>query len=197
MFLLREPSDKEIRRFILAQSELHFSYPEVGATRGTIPARYNVDHNRVKLGVGRGVYERAISALRSWKHFDLGWVRIVNSGTQVEEDATVAVLARLVGFWSLNACRIVYLINDTTKFGFAYGTLPEHVECGEECFTIEWCSNDDSVWYDILAFSRPNKFSAKIGYPLARLLQRRFARDSLRAMARASSMIGATQHAAD
>lgn len=52
------------------------------------------------------------------------------------------------------------------RFGFAYGTLPGHVESGEERFQIEWHRSDDSVWYDILAFSRPN-------HPLARLPRER------------------------
>jgi len=67
---------------------------------------------------------------------------------------------------------------DMKRFGFAYGTLPDHAETGEERFTIEWHPNDDSVWYDILAFSRPNKLAAKLGYPITRVFQRRFARDS-------------------
>jgi uncharacterized protein (UPF0548 family) len=59
------------------------------------------------------------------------------------------------------------------RFGFAYGTLSTHVERGEERFTIEWHRDEDSVWYDILAFSRPNKLLVKLGLPLARMLQQR------------------------
>jgi len=111
---------------------------------------------------------------------------MVPVGTPVEVNAVVAILTRHFEFWSLNACRVVYLIDDdgpTTRFGFAYGTLASHVECGEERFTIEWHKDDDSVWYDILAFSRPNKLLIKLGSPFARRLQRRFAKDSLKTMA--------------
>jgi hypothetical protein len=38
------------------------------------------------------------------------------------------------------------------------------------------------VWYDILAFSRPNQFLVRLGYPVARGLQKKFAADSKRAM---------------
>ena len=41
---------------------------------------------------------------------------------------------------------------------------------------------DRSVWYDILAFSKPRHVLAKLGYPLSRYLQRKFARDSLKIM---------------
>jgi len=188
MFFLRQPSPQTIQRFLSSQRELPFSYREVGATAGNLPAGYTVDRNRVQLGSGKECYERAVDALRSWKQFDLGWVRMVPVGTPVEVNAVVAILTRHFEFWSLNACRVVYLIDDdgpTTRFGFAYGTLASHVECGEERFTIEWHKDDDSVWYDILAFSRPNKLLIKLGSPFARRLQRRFAKDSLKTMAEA------------
>jgi len=87
--------------------------------------------------------------------------------------------------WSLNACRVVYVVDEahaTTRFGFAYGTLPDHIERGEERFLIEWNRTDDSVWYDILAFSQPRHPLVRLGFPVARMMQKRFARDSLAAM---------------
>ena len=41
------------------------------------------------------------------------------------------------------------------RFGFAYGTLPDHAGSGEEGFLVEWGREEGSVWYDILALSRP------------------------------------------
>jgi hypothetical protein len=41
------------------------------------------------------------------------------------------------------------------------------------------------VLYDIVAFSRPRHFLARLGYPYTRIVQRRFARDSAAAMLRA------------
>src|SRR5215469_5408596 len=74
------------------------------------------------------------------------------------------------------------------RFGFAYGTLIEHAERGEERFTVEWNRSDDQVWYSILAFSVPNKPLAKLGYPLSRMLQRKFAEGSRAAMLQAINM---------
>jgi uncharacterized protein (UPF0548 family) len=71
----------------------------------------------------------------------------------------VAVIARALGLWWLNACRIVYIVDESEplrRFGFAYGTLPGHVGTGEERFLVEWDPAGDGVWYDILAFSRLN-----------------------------------------
>ena len=197
MFLPRQPSDETIREFISSQHELPFSYREVGATRwevvgpGTtilLTADYNIDHNRIKLGDGEDVYLRAVAALRSWKQFDLGWVTIVPPHTPVEVGRTVAVQARTFGVWSLSAARIVYVIEDVAqvkRFGFAYGTLPNHVECGEERFTIEQ-REDDSVWYDIYAFSHPQHPLVRLGFPLARKLQKRFAKESLARITKAA-----------
>ena len=181
MFSLSEPSDRVIAKYISSQAKLPFSYAEVGATRSDPPAGYTVDHNRVQLGSGVEVYERAAKALKEWRQFELGWVTLVSHGGRVEEGAVVAVAARAGGLWSLNACRVVYLIDEARRFGFAYGTLPDHIEQGEERFTIEWQS-DDSVWYDILAFSRPRHPLVRAGFLYARRLQKRFARDSMAVM---------------
>ncbi len=97
----------------------------------------------------------------------------------------MAVLAHLFGLWWLNACQIVYVVDDAgpmTRYGFAYGTLPAHAESGEERFMIEWDRPDGNVWYDILAFSRPNYVLTRLGYPLVRRIQKKFARDSAAAM---------------
>jgi uncharacterized protein (UPF0548 family) len=57
-----------------------------------------------------------------------------------------------------------------------------HAESGEERFTVEWKRDEDKVWYDILAFSRPRQLLARLCYPLSRLLQKRFAERSKAAM---------------
>jgi len=189
MFMLTEPSTQVVREFIATQHDSPFSYAAVGATNAVPPPEYTLDHNRVQLGLGHEVYEHAVQALRHWRHFDLGWVKIVPPGSGIEVGTTVALQARTFGFWSLSACRIVYLISDEgsiKRFGFAYGTLADHVERGEERFTIEWHREDNSVWYDILAFSRPAHPLVRIAFTLARMLQKRFIKESLAAMTAAA-----------
>ena len=116
--------------------------------------------------------------------FDMPWIDLCWPDTPIEPGATVAVLVSHLGFWSLNAARIVYVIDDrgsSEGYGFAYGTLPDHMERGEERFTVEFNTDDQTVWYDIYALSRPSTL-ARLAYPLARTLQKRFARDSGAAM---------------
>jgi uncharacterized protein (UPF0548 family) len=186
MILASKPSRILIDAFIAAQQNQKFSYPEMGASREGAPRGYTVDHNRVQLGVGAGAYEKAKRAIRQWKMFDMPWINLCWPDTPIEPGATVAVVASHLGFCSMNAARIVYVLDDPAtpqKFGFAYGTLPDHSEIGEERFTVELNPDDQTVWYDIYAFSRPGKL-ARLGYPFARMLQRRFARDSKLAMRR-------------
>jgi uncharacterized protein (UPF0548 family) len=181
MFRISEPSEQDAVQFVSSQRNLPFTYAEVGATNATPPSSYKVDHNRIRLGEGEAAYRRAVEALKSWRQFDLGWLSIVPPGVAVEVGTTVAVKARAFGTWSLNATRVIYVIDEPRRWGFAYGTLPDHVERGEERFLIEWL-DDDSVWYDILAFSRPQHPLVKLSFPLARMLQKRFARESLARM---------------
>ena len=188
MLALRKPSADRLRDFLAAQSKLDFTYPAVGATAAMPPAGYVVDRTRIKLGEGAKAFAVAKAALGRWEQFRLGWVEPRPPETPIQAGQVVAVIARLLGLWWLNACRIVYVVDEqgpVQRFGFAYGTLPEHAESGEERFTVEWHEQDDAVWYDILAFSRPQQLLARWGYPLARRLQRRFARDSAAAMQRA------------
>jgi uncharacterized protein (UPF0548 family) len=99
----------------------------------------------------------------------------------------VAIVARRAGMWWLNACRIVYVVDEpgpVGRYGFAYGTLPDHAESGEERFLVEWDRAAGEVWYDILAFSRPRWLLTRLGYPYMRRVRRRFGRESA-AMVRA------------
>ena len=120
----------------------------------------------------------------------MGWVEAWSPKTPIKTGEVVAVLGRAIGVWSLNACRVVYVVDEqgpVSKFGFAYGTLPGHLESGEERFLIEWNHADNSVFYDILAFSRPHHFLTRLGYPAVRRTQKRFGRDSAAAMLKAVS----------
>ncbi|MFO1003225.1 MAG: DUF1990 domain-containing protein [Planctomycetaceae bacterium] len=188
MFFFQKPSSEAIQRFLAQQKNCEFTYSAIGGTEKTPPAGFVVDHTRVRLGTGHAVFDEATAVLRGWGQFQLGWVESSSCDIPLEQEQMVAVLARIFGVWCLNACKIISVIdvatNECQRFGFMYGTLPGHVECGEERFLIEWDRSDDSVWYDILAFSRPQHLLARLGYPIVRRLQKKFARDSASAMQR-------------
>lgn len=192
MFFFTRPTAQRIDRFRQMAKHDSFSYPEVGATLGeALPAQYNVDHNRIRLGEGRPLFEHSYTALLAWKMFDLGWVELLHPAEPVAPGQTVLVLARTLGLYSLSASRVISMIDEDHaqiwRRGFSYGTLHHHVERGEERFSVEYHHGDNSVWYDILAFSLPQHPLARLGYPLSRAAQRRFATDSKSAMVLAVS----------
>lgn len=188
MFLLQQPDITKVESFLAAQQHAPVSYSPVGLTKNPPPTGYNIDHTRVRLGAGEATFKAAIKALQNWKMFDFAWLQLYYDTTPIERDAVVAIVVHHLGFWSMNACRIVYVVesneDDYVRYGFAYGTLRDHAERGEERFLIEWDQRNDSVWYDILAVSKPGLI-ARLGYWYARRLQRKFARESTNAMAKA------------
>ena len=122
--------------------------------------------------------------------FNIPWMHLYWPSAPIQVGTDVAVSVHHLGFHSLNACRIVYVVDEDDsqkRFGFAYGTLGEHAESGEERFTVEWRRDEGEVWYDLLAFSRPRKMAARLAYPLSRKLQRDFATASKLAMVRAAN----------
>jgi uncharacterized protein (UPF0548 family) len=186
MPLFRKPSPATIRAFLAGQSQLDLTYTAIGASAGEPPTRYALNYTRIKLGEGERVFRAARAALERWEQFHLGWIEAYPADTRIRTGAVVAILARGLGLWWLNACRIVYTVEQdapTRRFGFAYGTLPGHIGSGEERFLIEW--DHEGVWYQITAFSRPRHFLARVGYPYLRAIQRRFGRESAASMLRA------------
>jgi uncharacterized protein (UPF0548 family) len=100
----------------------------------------------------------------------------------------VAVLVRHLGFWSINGCRVLYRVGDESddvRFGFAYGTLTNHAESGEELFEVFIDPKTADVSYRIHAMSWPQAALARVGKPIARILQARFRSHSAAAMVRA------------
>jgi uncharacterized protein (UPF0548 family) len=187
MFHLKKPDPETIREFLAAQEHQEFSYGSVGASRTKAPSGYTVDHNRIQLGRGRTTFEQAKHAINQWKMFNIAWLELCWPKTPVEEGATVAVVVSHLGFWSLNAARIVYTLEERgtlERYGFAYGTLQDHAEMGEERFSVELHPDDETVWYDLYAFSRPRPL-ARLAYPYTRALQKKFASDSKIAMQKA------------
>lgn len=187
MFLARRPSQREIEEFLEASRQLPLSYDPIGIAKQSL-AGFNSDLAKGVVGQGREAFERAKHALAHWRHYELGWAELWPRGASIEPGTVVAVLVHHLGFWSLNACRIVYGIGDMqseTNFGFAYGTLTNHAEMGEEIFEVRLEPESESVIYRIQAVSKPRAALARLGYPITRVLQERFRRDSIDAMRRA------------
>ncbi|HTN76895.1 MAG TPA: DUF1990 domain-containing protein [Pirellulaceae bacterium] len=189
MLRFTRPTVEQIRAYLDAQRGQPFSYREVGATREAPPTGYDFDQHRVLLGFGWERFCEARSALQHWAMFPATMTRLYWPDAPLEVGVTVAVLFRAGPIWSLNPARIVYVVDETNvqevRYGFAYGTLPDHVEQGEERFLLHWDRVDNRVWYEIAAFSRPQHYLAKWLYVYMRCEQARFRKLSGLAMQRA------------
>ena len=187
MFLARRPSAAHIDRFLRESHVLPLSYGPIGIVNGgTI--REGLDEMTVAIGHGKAAFERARTALMEWKQFDIGWVETFPRRAPVMAGTEVAVLIRHLGFWSLNGCRVLYIVgglDDRARFGFAYGTLTNHAESGEELFEVFIDPQTDEVIYRIRAISWPQATLARVGHRIVRVLQERFRSDSAAAMKRA------------
>jgi uncharacterized protein (UPF0548 family) len=157
------------------------TYPEVGSTRGQSPRGYHHLQRTVVLGSGRERFEEAASTLLAWEMHRRAGVTVRASSPRVG-DGAVAVLR--LGWRALGAdapVRVVHVIEEDRRRGFAYGTLPGHPESGEEAFLVELL-DDDSVRFTITAFSRPATLLAKLGGPVSTFVQSRVTGRYLRAI---------------
>ena len=67
-------------------------------------------------------------------------------------------------------CRVVYVIDEPNRMGFAYGTLPGHPVSGEELFLVQR-NGDGRVTFTVSAFSRPATTLTRVAGPVTRWAQ--------------------------
>jgi len=151
------------------------------ATR-PLPLFFVRDATESCLGLGDAAFAAATSAFRQWAMFDLGWIRVANPSAVIALSQIVAVEAQSLGLWSLNLSTIVDTIDASNQFGFVYATTPDHVEEGEERFLVEISPDTGQVTYKLEAVSRPRDVMARLGLPITRAFQRKFAIDSHKRM---------------
>ncbi|MBS1955434.1 MAG: DUF1990 domain-containing protein [Cyanobacteria bacterium SZAS-4] len=175
--------------FLLEQSQLGVRYPGIEMTRlgkDHSDPRYRKHFVQTTLGTGEAAFITAVDQIKSWHHLSMDWIELYPPQPPVAPNTTLVVGANHFIMWSVNACRIIYTIDEwseeKSRFGYAYGTLPSHVEQGEESFILEWDKLSDSVTYQILAYSRPNHRLVALFWPLAILIQDRFRKQSLAVM---------------
>ena len=182
----RRPSAAALERLLAEAKAAAPTYSEIGATRGErLPAGYRHDRYERRVGLGDDVFERAVTALRAWQAQIGAGMEVVPEGARVGEEDTVLLLIRAGGLWATAPCCVIYVDEAPDCSAFAYGTLPEHAESGEERFLVEWDQASGEVRYDILAFSRPQQLVMWLGYPYMRRVQKRFGKESAAAMLRA------------
>jgi len=146
------------------------TYPERAATQGDLPAGYRHLRRRAVLGKGTSRFEEAARLLLGWDMQRRAGIRVLPSQWSVAE-GVVAIQRLGVGFAAVPApVRVVYVVDEPRRKGFAYGTLQGHPETGEESFVVE-LRDDDTVELTITAFSRPAWWVVRVTDPIGRAVQ--------------------------
>ena len=153
----------------LAGAEL--TYPEQGATRGELPDGY--DHLSIATGIGEGqaAFDRASSALMYFDMHRRAGLRIEATGPAAAPGVTVAQSVG-IGLVQVTAgCRVIYAVDEPTRRGFGYGTLPGHPEIGEESFAVE-LTPGGQVRFALRSFSKPATALGRATVPAGKAMQR-------------------------
>ncbi len=187
------------------------TYGAVGATQAPDllrypPAGYRAIERTARIGHGAARFEYACVAALTWGIQKRSGFRIQPIEPPIESDApagsagrealygpdgtrylrpgdTAQLVIPVIGPIVITApARVVYLVDEPRRRGFAYGTLPGHPEDGEEAFILSH-REDDSVWLTIRAFSRPSSGRWWAVYPALRVAQEFYTRRYLRALA--------------
>ncbi|MFJ4650313.1 DUF1990 family protein [Nocardia sp. NPDC088792] len=152
-----------------------FSYPDPGATKGEFPPGYDHFRLRRRIGAGRTLFEAAGNRILGYEMQKATGI-FQHASTPTAEPGTQLTVRLGLGPIGINApCRVVYVLDEPNRRGFAYGTLPGHPESGEELFAVEYDPADDSVHGVVAAFSNPGAWYTRLGGPIVRLIQRWFA----------------------
>jgi len=187
LWCFRRPTHEWLAAYQARQAKCEPTFSEFADGDDRLQSGYRLARRRAYLGDGDAAFEAARRGLQTWQMMPSDWVQPFPLGTPIQEGSVVVVLVQALGVWWPNACRIVRSFDqrdsEAERFGFVYATLPGHVESGQEMFVV---TQDDHgrVWYEVVAHSRPRYWAARLLWPIARLLQRRFVRDSLRQMQR-------------
>jgi uncharacterized protein (UPF0548 family) len=161
--------------------QMHLSYQAVGQTAADPPPGYHVDAASRFLGTGLVVFQQARERLMTWRMHELAGLQVTASTTTATPDTLVLLRMRKGPFSVTAPCRVVYVVDEPNRQGFAYGTLPGHPETGEESFVVQ-IAEDESVTAHIKSFSRPASWLARLGGPVARGVQARTTQSYLRAL---------------
>ena len=158
--------------------DLPFTYSEIGATAGPLPRGYRHLHASGAIGHGRTRFEDAAGEVMRWE-------MLRGAGLRVDATTVVAAVGSevIVGVGPVRApCRVVYVLTEPDRRGFAYGTLPGHAVAGEELFAVRFDPQDQAVYAEVTAFSRQATWWSRLGAPVTSVAQRLISRRYLRAL---------------
>ena len=161
-----------------------FTYAAVGATAesGAPPTGFRSLERSAVIGRGEAVFSRAREAILRWEVQSRSGMHVAGAGSaRVAAGAEVRLGIPFGPFRVHAPARVVYVLDEPRRAGFAYGTLPGHPERGEELFQVEHTA-DGTVRMSVRAIWRPAG-AWWLVYPVLRLTQEFYTRRYLRVLA--------------
>ena len=157
---------------------LPLTYAEVGATAGPLPAGYHHVKKSAVIGRGRRRFDEAAANGMQW-----GMLRGAGLRVAATSDVAAAGSDVIVRLGPVRVpCRVVYVVDEPDRRGFAYGTLPGHAESGEERFVVRYDPATDEVIAEVVAFSRHARWWSRFASPITSVVQRVVTERYLRAL---------------
>lgn len=184
MLFLRKPTAEFIDRYLERQAQRPLGFEPAGISRGEAPAGYQWAEARALLGEGEAAFAAARRAICRWAMMPREMLEVYPAAPPPEPGTVVAILIKSWGLWWLNSCRVLF-VEETggtePQFALTYGTLPDHLERGEERFGVRMTATGE-VWYELRAVWRHNQWASRVMPAAVRKEQARFRRLSCRAM---------------
>ncbi len=170
-------------------AERALSYEAVGATRPAAarwapPAGYRSYEKTVRIGSGDDCW-RAVSAavlvwgVKTWSGFSVE--PAMPAGSTVVAGESYWLLARVGPVVLREPARVVAVVDEADRRGFAYGTLHGHPVSGEEAFIVRRDACGD-VFLTLRSLTRPGHGWWRLAFPGVLVAQRMYRRRYLRAL---------------
>jgi uncharacterized protein (UPF0548 family) len=184
MKLVRPSDSAGMQRLVDVLRNAQPTYTDLGATLADgRPEGFRHDRYETRLGRGHETFRRAVEGLKAWETHRLPGVRVFPQGQEIQTGGTVVVTLGTPLLALAAPCRIVSVVDEEGRWGFAYGTLPGHPEQGEEAFVVS-ISPDETVQFEVVAFSHPGDLLVRLSGPIGRAIQKGGTNGYLRALRR-------------
>ncbi len=162
------------------------TYGEVGESLAAqMPAGYRHSDVCVRVGKGWDTFDLAADAVMTWQ-VQRGAGLDVTASAESAAVGVVAIVRLGIGPIGVDGPnRVVAVVDEPHRRGYAYGTLEGHPEKGEQAFLVE-IDDDETVTFTVRAFTRVASVLAFLGGPLNAKVQDQIAERYLMALLEAA-----------
>lgn len=174
---LGRPSAAQLDRLLEQARGSSLTYDHVGSTLSPIDERRPLHQQHLVLGHGPEAFDSAKLGLRRWTCH--GGIRAtVHPGDAVVEVGSTLLVVLPVGPVRIVVPdRVVAVVDEPDRFGFAYGTLDGHQERGEESFVAQLLDDGTvrgTITVDAVAATLPARLVAPVVGRFQRLAVTRY-----------------------